>query len=184
MSEGKQGNGRGMGARDPRRPENQDAMRRQERAYALFIGGATFPQIAASPDPERGGKPLYSDKGSAYKAVQRAIERHTGFDEVEEMRRVENLRLDALQRAHWAKALRGSGWDTDRVLAIMDQRARLNGLRAPERKQIEVLTTDTVQAAIDQLTREIAEEDAMTAALAADPDLLNTDGDPIEQGRS
>jgi len=178
-----QGNGRGLGARDPRRPENQDAIRRQERAYALFIGGATFPQIAASADPERAGQTLYADKGAAYKAVQRAIERHVGFREVEEMRQVENLRLDALQRGHWAKALRGSGWDTDRVLAIMDQRARLNGLRAPERKQIEVLTVDTVQAAIDQLTREIAEEDALVAGLAVDDGALTADGDPIEPGR-
>jgi hypothetical protein len=174
--ERKNGNGKGLGARDPRRPENQDNIRRQERAYALFMAGMTFEQIAASVDPGRPGEKLYANRGSAYKAVQAAIERHTGFAEVEEMRQVENLRLDALQRAHWAKAMQGKGFDTDRVLAIMDQRARLNGLRAPERKQVEVLTTDTVQAAIDELTRQIAEEDALAAAMTSTG--LDESGDP------
>lgn len=177
--ERKQGNGRGQGARDPRRPENIDAMRRQERAFALYMAGMTYQQIADSKDPGRPGETLYAgNKGSAHRAVQTAIERHTGFDQVEQMRQIEGLRYDALQRAHWAKAMNGSGWDTDRILRIMEQRARLFGLNAPTRNQIEVLTNDTVQAAIDQLTREIAEEDALAASLSHDPGLLDTNGDP------
>jgi hypothetical protein len=161
-----------------RRPENIDARRRQERAYALFIAGLTYQQIADSPDDKRPGKPLYGDRGAAHKAVKAAMERHVGADEVEEMRQVEALRLDALQRAHWAKAMQGVGWDTDRVLQIMDQRARLFGLRKPERKQIEVITSDTVQAAIDELTRQIAEGDAAEQALAAQIDgIFTEDGD-------
>jgi hypothetical protein len=161
-----------------RRPENIDARRRQERAYALFIAGLTYQQIADSPDDKRPGKSLYSDRGAAHKAVKAAMERHVGADEVEEMRQTEGLRLDALQRAHWAKAMQGVGWDTDRVLAIMEQRARLFGLRKPERKQIEVVTRDTVQAAIDELTRQIAEGEAAEAALGAQIDgIFTEDGD-------
>lgn len=178
--ERKQGNGRAMGARDPRRPENIDAARRQERAYALFIAGMTYAQIADTLDPGRPGQKLYSDKGAAYRAVQRAIERHTGADDVEEMRRVENLRIDALQRAHWTKAMQGDSWATLRIKELMEMRHRLNGLNAPSRSQIEVLTSDTVQAAIDQLNREIAEHDAALAMLDPPSDALHpSTGDPI-----
>lgn len=172
-------NGRAMGARDPRRPENIDGMRRQERAYALFIAGMTYPQIAESPDPGRPGETLYAERGAAHRAVKAAIERHSGMIDVEQMRTVEGLRIDALQRAHWTKAMQGDSWSTLRIKELMEMRHRLFGLNAPVRSQIEVLTTDTVQAAIDKLTREIAEEDANRALLdGVTAEQLTEHGDP------
>lgn len=171
------------GARDPRRPENIDATRRQERAYALFIAGLSYQAIAESPDPGRPGERLYSNKGAAHKAVAAAMARHSGLVDVEEMRRVEGLRIDALQRAHWGKALQGDSWATLRIKELMEHRAKLFGLYQPVRTQIEVLTTDTVQAAIDQLTREIAAEDALNGALDGDGPGLDEVGEPVKPRR-
>ena len=48
----------------------------------------------------------------------------------------------------WDKAMGGDGWAVDRVLAIMDQRARYIGLYAPLQERITVITEETVDAAI------------------------------------
>lgn len=154
-----------MSASDPNRPENIDNMRRQERAYALFMGSMTFQQIADSPDPGRPGEPLYANKGSAYKAVHAAIQRHTGFIDVEMMRQAEYQRLDGIRRALAPKAMRGDQWSALRYREISETIHKLFGLNAPVRSTIEVLTTDTVQLAIDQLNREIAQQDAVDAVL-------------------
>ena len=57
-------------------------------------------------------------------------------------------KLEALERAMWDKAMEGNGWAVDRVLAIMDQRARYIGLYAPLQERITVITEETVDAAI------------------------------------
>jgi hypothetical protein len=153
-----------LGARDPRRPENIDAQRRQERAFGLYIAGLTYQQIADTPDPARPGQTLYTNKGSACRAVQSAIKRHTQYSDIEEQRRVENIRIDALQRAHWSKAMQGDSWSTLRIKELMELRMKLNGTAAPTRMQVDVLTGDTVQHAIDQLLTQMADEEALAAA--------------------
>lgn len=157
--------GGGQGARDLRREENRDALRRQELAYRLFIAGASYYAIAKASDPERPGELLYTNKGSAYHAVQSAIERHSGFYDTEEMRAVEAQRIDSLQRALWSKAMQGDSWAVLRIRELMEHRAKLFGLFAPVRQQVEVITTDTVQEAIDQLTRELAANDAVSSVV-------------------
>lgn len=49
-------------------------------------------------------------------------------EEADELRTLELARLDALQSAVWADAMRGDPRATDRVLAVMDRRARYLGL--------------------------------------------------------
>ncbi len=46
-------------------------------------------------------------------------------------RDLEADRYDQLQRAIWAKCLKGDTWAIDRALKLMDQRARLLGLNLP-----------------------------------------------------
>lgn len=164
--------GGGQGARDLRRPENLDALRRQELAYRLFIAGASYAAIARTADPERPGETLYAHKGSAFHAVQSAVERHSGFVDTEAMRQVESQRIDALQRALWPKALNGDSWAVLRIKELMERRSKLFGLDAPVRQQVEVITTDLVSEAIQQLTEEIARNDAEAALL------LDDAGDP------
>lgn len=49
-------------------------------------------------------------------------------EEADELRLLESTRLDALQQAVWTDAMRGEPRAVDRVLAIMDRRARYFGL--------------------------------------------------------
>jgi hypothetical protein len=49
----------------------------------------------------------------------------------EELLRMELMRLDELQSAQYAKAVAGDASAMDRVLAIMDRRAKLLGLHQP-----------------------------------------------------
>jgi hypothetical protein len=65
-------------------------------------------------------------------------------------------KLDALEQAVWAKAMAGDNRAIDRVLAIMQRRAALIGLDAPEKSRIEVITRDQLLAEIEKVNREIA----------------------------
>lgn len=56
--------------------------------------------------------------------------------EADELRQQEEERLNALQAAYWEAALSGNLEAADRVLRIIDRRARLLGLDAPQRMEI------------------------------------------------
>ena len=56
----------------------------------------------------------------------------------EEMRRLEQARLDDLQTAVWERAINGDYAAIDRCLAIMERRARLMGLDAPRQTLVGV----------------------------------------------
>jgi hypothetical protein len=158
---------RGAGARSKRSPTVLDNMRRQELAFQLYIAGASTQKIADSPDPGRPGQKLYSSGGAAWKAVQSAIKRHTGQLDTEQTLQVELLRVDALQRALWPKAMAGDTWAVLRIKELMEHRAKLLGLYKPIRAQVEVLTDDTVDAAIAKLEAQMNALDA-DAVLALD----------------
>ena len=51
----------------------------------------------------------------------------------EHLRELENQRLDELQASLWDKALAGVLPAADRILRIMERRAKLNGLDAPQK---------------------------------------------------
>ena len=96
-----------------------------------------------------------------YTSAARAYEQFMVFmkayprEDAETAREVEADRYDQLQRAIWAKCLKGDQWAIDRALKIMDQRARLLGLNLPVRQQIEVITESTVDAEIRALTEQL-----------------------------
>ena len=70
---------------------------------------------------------------SAHRAVKRALERLNGEigESVTDVRRMELERLDAMLGALWPKAERGNLTAVDRVLHIMERRAKLLGLDTP-----------------------------------------------------
>lgn len=74
-------------------------------------------------------------------------------------RSIELMRLDQLQAAHYAKALAGEAAATDRVLAIMDRRAKLLGLHAPRASEDAPDTADAKQKLLEKL-------DAMAARIS------------------
>jgi hypothetical protein len=67
----------------------------------------------------------------------------------EEARRLDLLRLDQLQAVHFAKAIAGDNPATDRVLAIMDRRAKL--LAAPPTAQETAESESAKEALLEKL---------------------------------
>lgn len=92
------------------------------QALELRKTGETFDAIAA-----RLG---YKTRQAAYTAVDRALKRVLQ-EPTDEVRKIEAERLDALLLAMWTPAQQGDQGAIDRVLRIMERRARLLGIDAP-----------------------------------------------------
>jgi hypothetical protein len=74
----------------------------------------------------------YSSPSSAYNAFKTARDRNLSGD-LEELRALENDRLDMIQYSLWDRAVSGDLKALDLVLKVIDRRCRLNGLYAPLR---------------------------------------------------
>lgn len=92
---------------------------RDRQAAALRIAGATYQQIA-----DRLG---YANPSGAFKAAERGLDDDTD-EQIDQIKRLELRRLDELLLGLWQAARGGNVDATDRVLKIMDRRARLLGL--------------------------------------------------------
>mgnify|MGYP000884396735 CR=1 FL=1 len=91
---------------------------RRLQALELRKSGATFEQI---------GTALGVAKGSAYKMVAKAL-REREIPHVDELRKLEAERLDSLQFNLWTRARNGELGAIDRVVKILERRAKLLGL--------------------------------------------------------
>lgn len=69
----------------------------------------------------------YANHGACRKAVLREMNRVI-VTNVEELRREQLNELDQLQQAIWDQAKDGNLWAVDRVIVIMERRAKLMGL--------------------------------------------------------
>lgn len=125
---------------------NAEITDKERQALELRKAGASFDQIA-----ERLG---YSDRSGAHRAVSRALQ-SVLKEPAEELRALEAERLDRLLLAFWNDALDGDVKAADRVLRIMDQRAKLQGLNMPTK--IDVDSTVTVDPADIEIVRRIRE---------------------------
>ncbi len=106
------------------------AARRRAAVLELRKGGATFEQI---------GQELgYANRSGAYQAFQKAL-RDIPKAAAEEMRAVEQERLDAMHLAVWQRALRGDSTAIAQVLDIMKTWARLFGLNVATDGVLEVV---------------------------------------------
>ncbi|NLV40573.1 MAG: hypothetical protein GXY15_05015 [Candidatus Hydrogenedentes bacterium] len=108
------------------RPDCAAAAGRRADALALRIKGLTFAGI---------GDTLGVDTSTAYRYVRDALAETLAecAELAEHLRELENQRLDEMQAALWEKALAGVFPAADRVLRIMERRAKLNGLDAPQK---------------------------------------------------
>jgi transcriptional regulator with XRE-family HTH domain len=68
----------------------------------------------------------------------------------------ELAKLDRLERALLPLALQGQATAADRVLSVMDRRAKLLGLNKPERHEHTVITMDAIEAEIVRMEAELA----------------------------
>ncbi len=107
-----------------------ESIDRDHKALDLRRAGMTYDIIAKTLG--------WADPSVAHKAVQRALKRALHESGSEELREVELSRLDRLQAALWPKALEGNLGAADRILRIAERRARLLGLDAPVKQEVEV----------------------------------------------
>lgn len=144
----KNSRGKGESLTSERRLEGVE---RQVKALDLRKAGLSFPAIA-----EKLG---YSGPGGAYKAVMTAI-RRTQQEPADEVRRLELERLDIMLQKTWEWVENGEPRAIDRVLRIMERRAKYLGLDAP-------VKVDMVHTVIDEARRlaqaEGLDEDAVVA---------------------
>lgn len=122
-----------------------NAATRALAALDLALQGLPYREIA-----KRAG---YASVSGAFGAVQRELQR-TMQHKADDLRTLEARRLDALLVAMMPKALGGDTWSVDRVLAIMERRARLFGLDTPP---------DAQMAAANYTKRVILEDRPATA---------------------
>lgn len=114
------------------------ALHRQQRAVELRRAGCSYREI---------GKAIGIGTTSAHRLVSQAVAeaRNAVADDVNEMRALELSRLDALLGGLWADARRGHLGAIDRVLKIMERRAKLLGLDAPARVSRAAVARDEVE---------------------------------------
>ena len=95
------------------------AIQRQKRAVELRRAGYSYREI---------GKAIGIGTTSAHRLVSKAVvETRTAIaEDTHEMRTLELSRLDALLGSLWADARRGNLGAIDRVLKIMERRAKRN----------------------------------------------------------
>jgi hypothetical protein len=132
-----------MGIKTPE-PEQLD---RELAVVELRREGKTWQQIA---DVVKYATPM-----GAWKAYQRACQR-TLQEPTDEARRIELDRLDALQRTYWEPAVEGNLRAADFVLRVIDRRARILGIDAPQKIQAEVVNYEgvgSIDAEVDRIAR-------------------------------
>lgn len=161
----------GNGANVSTTPNAISQRQRQDEALNRRSQGWTYDRIAK----ECG----WQNRSSASRAVETALNRQPAED-APIVRQLEAIRLDAmlevamieLHRDHWTisngrlmldpttgEPIIDAGGKLavlDRVLKIMERRARMLGTDAPTKHQIDVLTEDVMDAAIRQLEEQLA----------------------------
>lgn len=129
-----------------------DSLNRTLEALKLRQAGYTYDEIAA-----RTG---YKSKGAAFKAVSRGL-KITLREPANQVRELEIGRLDAMIKALWPNAERGNLGAVDRVLKIMERRAKLLGLDSAQEITInfEKMSTDELREYIQRTLAEIGSSD-------------------------
>lgn len=116
---------------------NAEAAQKAAQAAQMRASKATYEQIARTLK--------YKNRGIAYRVVQRELNRVV-VENIDELRREELVALDILQRECMAifldKNAKGRLFAVDRILSVMERRARLMGLdqqQDPSMRGIEII---------------------------------------------
>jgi len=109
------------------REQEVKAYERQKEALSLRLVGLSYDAIA-----ERLG---FANRSGAFRAVQAALKK-TLQEPADELRTLELERLDSMLLPMMAQAKKGNQGAVDRVLRIMERRAKLLGLDAPTKQEI------------------------------------------------
>lgn len=112
---------------------------KRDKALQLRLTGATYQAIA---------NVMKVNKSTVKRWIDAAID---GVDKenAAALIRLENERLNAAQRAIWPQVLNGQLGAVDRLVKIMERRARLNGLDAPQRVDLGASDVDLAAVAAE-----------------------------------
>ena len=120
------------------RPKTVRTAELMQQALELRKQGWSYTQI---------GRQLGITPNRAASLVHKALSKWVS-EVAEDVRLLELQRLDALLSAYWEPALKGDGAAADRVLRIMEQRAKLLGLN-----QVQVVENDLGRLVFRLLTK-------------------------------
>lgn len=131
---------------------------RRVEAMSLRLAGLTYEQI---------GQRLDISKTAALDLVKRGLETAENLN-AEQLREIENARLDRAQASIWTKVLDGDIQALDAFLRISARRARLNGMDAPQKVDMNVHIRAEMVQALENLERvvlgEVVRDDGSGAA--------------------
>lgn len=119
----------------------EKARARRVRALAYRLSGLSNQQIGAQ---------LGVSEQQASKMVQQSLQKAEN-PLVEEMRDLENQRLDRAQAAIWGDVLKGDLKAIDVFLRISGRRAKLNGLDEPDKVDISMSVKQEMETALSNL---------------------------------
>lgn len=122
-----------------RRRRRDDA--RRAEVLALVIGGTPYSDIAAR---------LGVTCGEVTNIVSRAL-RERPVQGVDELRAVENVRLDTAQAAIWDDVMDGNLKAVETYLRLSQRRSRLNGMDAPLQIELSAHVRVEMQQALAEL---------------------------------
>jgi len=123
------------------RVENSEQQARRIEALTYRLAGYSYEQIS---------KQMHQSINHVKRLIDNSLQNGENRA-VEQLRELENLRLDRLQAAHWAKALEGDDKATSQVLKISQQRSRINGLYAPTKIEMAVGIKQEMEIALRDL---------------------------------
>ena len=153
-------------------PESETSARkvtgaeRARQAVELRKAGASYDEIARQCG--------YRSRSGAYKAVSGALRDLVAKTSLaaDELRELETIRLDALNDALWSRALAGELPAIDRVIRLMERRAKLLGLDAPEQTELSGPGGGVIPVKVDdareELVARLADIDRRRRARAGD----------------
>lgn len=124
-----------------------ETLDRRRQAVQLRLDGLSYEAIAAQLG--------WRSHASAHNAVQRGLA-DAVREPTEQLIRLEVARLDELHRALWPAALAGNVGAVDRVLRVMERRARLLGLDKPAALAVDVAQVEDLDAQIEALVAELS----------------------------
>jgi DNA-binding CsgD family transcriptional regulator len=122
--------------------EKYELQKRREEALAYRLAGMSDAQIA-----ER----MKIGIAGVRDMIERALRNRAGSVRVEEMRLLENARLDRAQAAIWPEVLAGNQDAVKLFLNISHARRRLNGMDAPLDIRLSVTVKQEMEHALAEL---------------------------------
>lgn len=118
----------------------------------------------------------YEGASSVSKAIKRALDERMS-EPVEGVRALEVERCNRLLQALWRDGLEGRYLAIDRILRVMERKAQLQGLDAPVRRELNVITHDTFTDFLKESREKLRELEAAQPQDVIEADFTELDDD-------